>query len=655
MAKKGRLQRRAEVEDTWDGEAGTEVDLFHDQRDKILLDGTDSRRRDDDSEASDAEVFTVREADASESESEDDVDSDASGSADDLEIENTPKRTTKAAKKSNKLSAALSDDEDDDDDWRAIKSHAAEDAENGDELVSGWGTSARAYYNADDIDDEQDAREEEETARKLQQRTLRDMSAADFIGDYEDDLAEAVQEERDAYKITTVGAVNKETLPEQDLTGLPREARLALLKTKNPEVLPLAREYVALLPVFEELKNGGDEDVIMSPKFVALSSYLACICAYLALYCEDDIDEAALREKKVMNHLLVLRRYWQRVSRQPAVKEESHTPELVHSEEDEVDEDEVEEAASGASEAEEEVAAPVSPPRPTKRKRAESTTAPVSKSLPSAESLGLDLDITLTDLHQHLSKKHKTPRSSTMTNDFADPAALDTADRSDKQANRKSLRFYTSKISQHQRTSAAAVAKMSGDADLAYRERDKERIARMEHMARLKATRAAKPGDEDYLDDEEPAPRARRDDDEDEYSDNDFTSSNKTGGNADEDFYETVKSAQQARKASKAALKDSIKTATREGRLAELAKDESIDASGKRAVNYTILRNKGLTPKRNKDNRNGRVKRRHKYEKAIKKLSSMKQVYRQEGQGGAYSGEKTGIRKNITRSTKFSS
>ncbi len=64
-----------------------------------------------------------------------------------------------------------------------------------------------------------------------------------------------------------------------------------------------------------------------------------------------------------------------------------------------------------------------------------------------------------------------------------------------------------------------------------------------------------------------------------------------------------------------------------------------------------MLKNKGLTPHRKKEQRNPRVKHRNKYEKAKKKIKSFKRVVVQ--QEGSYGGEKTGIKPKLSRSIKF--
>ncbi|THH09530.1 hypothetical protein EW145_g1943 [Phellinidium pouzarii] len=76
-------------------------------------------------------------------------------------------------------------------------------------------------------------------------------------------------------------------------------------------------------------------------------------------------------------------------------------------------------------------------------------------------------------------------------------------------------------------------------------------------------------------------------------------------------------------------------------------------ASGQRSITRAILANKGLTPKRGKSVRNPRVKKRQKFEKAKRKLSSQKAVYKGGiSETGRYDGEKSGISK-VVKSIKM--
>ena len=69
---------------------------------------------------------------------------------------------------------------------------------------------------------------------------------------------------------------------------------------------------------------------------------------------------------------------------------------------------------------------------------------------------------------------------------------------------------------------------------------------------------------------------------------------------------------------------------------------------GPRALTRAILKNRGLTPHRSKSVRNPRVKKRQKFEKAKKKVSSQKAVYKGGiGNTANYEGEKSGISKVV--------
>ena len=70
----------------------------------------------------------------------------------------------------------------------------------------------------------------------------------------------------------------------------------------------------------------------------------------------------------------------------------------------------------------------------------------------------------------------------------------------------------------------------------------------------------------------------------------------------------------------------------------------------KRAINYQISKNKGLTPRRNKMYRNPRVRNRVKAHKAIVKRKSIVPVRTQDKR---YTGEATGIRMSVVRGVKI--
>lgn len=136
-------------------------------------------------------------------------------------------------------------------------------------------------------------------------------------------------------------------------------------------------------------------------------------------------------------------------------------------------------------------------------------------------------------------------------------------------------------------------------------------------------------------------------------SDHHTAASTKGGGKnrepssaADEDdpesYYESVKAAQDARKQRKLDEYEASKPG--------LVEDGDSEGD-KRGVTWQILKNKGLTPHRKKEQRNARVKHRSKYEKKMKKLGSVKRVVKP--LVGAYGGEGTGIKTKLSRSIRL--
>jgi U3 small nucleolar RNA-associated protein 3 len=80
--------------------------------------------------------------------------------------------------------------------------------------------------------------------------------------------------------------------------------------------------------------------------------------------------------------------------------------------------------------------------------------------------------------------------------------------------------------------------------------------------------------------------------------------------------------------------------------------EETVDDGRKRAASYEIIKNRGLTPHRKKENRNARVKKRVKYEKAVvARKGQVRDVV--QGAASSYGGEGTGIKAQVARSRKL--
>ncbi|XP_049590498.1 something about silencing protein 10 [Syngnathus scovelli] len=79
--------------------------------------------------------------------------------------------------------------------------------------------------------------------------------------------------------------------------------------------------------------------------------------------------------------------------------------------------------------------------------------------------------------------------------------------------------------------------------------------------------------------------------------------------------------------------------------------EEELDSEAKRGITYQMAKNKGLTPKRKKIDRNPRVKHREKFRRAkIRRKGQVREVRREETR---YSGELSGIRAGVKKSIKL--
>ncbi|KAI3637454.1 hypothetical protein MIR68_004103 [Amoeboaphelidium protococcarum] len=116
---------------------------------------------------------------------------------------------------------------------------------------------------------------------------------------------------------------------------------------------------------------------------------------------------------------------------------------------------------------------------------------------------------------------------------------------------------------------------------------------------------------------------------------------------SDDEYYQSLQN--QTRNSKRQQLNEDMDTLSEEEDGAAVGGKKKF----KRDVGYDIMKNKGLTPKRTKEQRNPRVKRRKKYEQSLKKLGSMKPSQKQSS-GNKYRGEETGIKKNLSRSVRFS-
>lgn len=459
------------------------------------------------------------------------------------------------------------------------------------------------------------------------------------------------------------GAVT-EVLPQVEVTEEMSEGeKLKILKSRYPEFEPLAKDFSDLQLLHRELaqaaeaaQSSDDEDDDMKPtpvpvvKFRALSAYLGTISLYfmlLASGAQETSDKptpmspAQLRAHPVMGTLVQYRKLWEEVRnlKTPEVKTRKPKKQIAQDEELALPK------ATKTPKANDATKEPKKKKKQSKAQRA-AEAAQTESEARRAERLR-ETEANLADLSNLAStsgKKRKTPTTQPSAkdledSDFGDEDALTAREAEEKAKQKRSLRFYTSQLAQKANKRTAAGRDAGGDTDLPYRERLKDRQARLNAEAERRGRQRPDVGEE-----------LGGESDEDDYRAADELRGDNAGIDDDE-YYDMVAARSKARKDDKKARADAYAAAAREG--GEVEMQEEIGPDGKRAITYQIEKNKGLTPKRNKDVRNPRVKKRKKFDEKKRKLGSIRQVYKGgEGKGG-YGGELTGIKKNLVKSVKL--
>ncbi|USP74458.1 uncharacterized protein yc1106_01732 [Curvularia clavata] len=573
------------------------------------------------------------------------------------------------------LDAGSDDDEDEDeDDYDEDASDGEEDeisgqrkpADEEEEELGGWGASKKDYYDADAIETEQDALDEEAEARRIQKKQLQSMTEADFGFD-EDEW-----QGQDGAKDTEGGAVVTEVLPQLQITdAMSEEEKMKIMRTRYPEFEHISKEYLRLQPLHEELaaaanaaervlkaqtakKNRPVPTPMVITKYRACAAYLAAMAMYFAVLGSTATDDASpaialdpveLHEHPVMESLLKCQKMWTRIESLPIADP------MVETE----DGDDASEDESSVAEIDEEDLAVKKPTKQKKTKaqraaemaQAEAAARRAAK-LAKAEQDLASLD-TLTDkaaLKKAARKKKVAQPKLNLLNaddsDFGEETALTAHEAAEKAKKKRSLRFYTSQIAQKANKRDAAGKDYGGDADIPHRERLKDRQARLQAEAEKRGQQKdAGPGvalgDDDGASSADEAPNNKHDDFEDE-----------------DGYYDMVAARSNDKKQSKLERAEAYALAKQQG--AQVIEEEIIGEDGRRQISYQIQKNKGLTPHRKKSVRNPRVKKKEKYKEKQKKLKSMKQVFDKSAaaKGSAsYGGELTGIKTGLVRSRKL--
>ncbi|UKZ71786.1 uncharacterized protein TrAtP1_012730 [Trichoderma atroviride] len=579
---------------TYEDVANSE-DEFLMNRDTIMLDDEPNmkRRRKEDEEIdfSDEEVFGYENEDSN--------------------------KKARPSKSKRKAAQDYSDDE-------ADKANPEEDEEEG-----WWGASKKEYYNADNIETEADALEEETEAKRIQQKKLAKMAEEDFIFDGDEWLTGEQEEKEGAETVT-------EVLKEVEVTDdMSTEERLKLLSARYPEFDYLVKDFQDLQPQLDILRADAKASApksLAAIKYWVLGCYVASLASYLAILtspardaakAQRTIDPAELREHDVMETLIQCREAWERVKDMRSLKTSEESL--------------AQDADSILQLNGDELAAQTKKKSKKSREADAAAAAKKAKKLAKAKAI----EETVADLYDlPINTKSKAKKKDQTNNahdddssDFGEEEALDARAAADKAARKKSLKFYTSQIVQKANRRAGAGRDAGGDMDIPHRERLRDRQSRLLAEAEKRGKRDSKLGanlGEDSDEEDSKTANAVRDD--------------------EDDYYDMVANASKAKKDDKTARYAAYAAASKSDRVVET---EEVGEDGKRKITYAIQKNKGLAPRRSKDVRNPRVRRRKQFEAKQKKLKSMKPVWQGGEPKGGYRGELSGINATVIKSTKL--
>lgn len=567
------------------------------------------------------------------------------------------------------------DDDDDDEDQYAESDDLDPDqrqanAEEEDEDIGGWGASKKDYYNADAIETEQDALDEEAEARRIQKKQLQAMTEADFGFDEVEWLGQDGEEDPES------GAVVTEVLPQLQITdSMSEDERMKIMRTRYPEFEHISREYLRLQPLHDELAAAAkaaqrliksraaksralDGEAPPTPmavtKYRACAAYLAAMAMYFAVLgstAKEDgspvvaLDPSELHEHPVMESLLKCQKLWTKIESLPVA---DPLVEVANGDDLSV----IDEASPLADEIEAVVNAQPKKQKKSKAQRAAEIAQAEAEARRAAKLANTEQELvslsTLTDkaaLRKATKKKRTSDQKINLLNaedsDFGEETSLTAQELAEKAKKKKSLRFYTSQITQKANKRDAAGKDAGGDADVPHRERLKDRQARLQAEAEKRGQhKDAGPGvalgeADDDSGDESPPPRNE------DYED-------------EEGYYDMIAARSNAKKQTKSERAAAYAEAAKQN--ATVIEEEVIGEDGRRMISYQIAKNKGLTPHRKKSVRNPRVKKKEKYKEKQKKLKSIMPVFdskKKQAGGANYGGELTGIKKGLVRSRKL--
>lgn len=660
-----RGHRRGVRMETRDDIPRDDVERFDAARDMILLDGKE-HQEDDDVGGDEREVLRFHDddedddEDEEEEEEQDDEGEDEGEDEEDGYGEEEAAPASKAGKRRTARpaprDAAHAEDED-------------EPEEDEDEL--GWGANKRSYYSGNTEEDmESDSEIDEEKAHELETNEavrLQRLSRSGLVDD-EFGLGDIAAAEAHANEDEMGAAARQKRRREIDQddeggsTNLLPDELVARLQVQAPVILALVNEYGQMLKNMNNTHtitvqtDGRDQQTseIFHLYDQTQSTYvmLLAFVFQLAMSREYAGSPERLLSHPIMDRLAQFKAALVEMqslglfsdTREnligPPTDEDLAYENLGDLEDNEVEdliEDEKEnQRLSAAAPAPAPVPVPASetqPKRQTKSKKKAQGEAPLETviemdeaPLASVADVGAEAPSVPRGMKESVAEDEDA---------FGEPTQLRDHEYAEKMAHQRSVQFHANQM--HMRDANArgpqAAHRLEGDSDIPYRDRQRSR----ETVAATNANKAAKkraelPPEDDFGDGEWEDTVDDQDDDDD-----------------DAQYYDLVQSNKRARRSTQ---KEEHDRARDESRVWD---DDTVAPGEHRSIDRTIEKNKGLTQNRPKSVRNPRVKRRQKFDRASKRLSSTRPVYKggQSALQGGYSGEKSGISTHLVKSRKL--
>ncbi|KAK3375374.1 Sas10 C-terminal domain-containing protein [Podospora didyma] len=423
------------------------------------------------------------------------------------------------------------------------------------------------------------------------------------------------------------------------------EERYRLLQARYPEFDYLVDEFRDLKPLLGTLQKeaeGKPAKSLEMVKFWVLGCYVASLASYFAILTSParDSDSAAtilspaeLRDHEIMETLMSCRENWVRVKQLKRTKTAASNGGMLSP----LDEGAMDLSDSAVLLTKKSRKAKLSK---SDIKASQKKAAEKAKKVKAVKQSLADLDNLLKGTKSKAQAEasdgdsaEEVDEGNDARSDFGEDEVLDAKTAAEKAHRKKSLRFYTSQIVQKASKRAGAGRDAGGDIDIPYRERLRDRQARLNLEAEKRGKQDgqnADLGQESGDDGDDTVAREVRDD--------------------GDEYYDMVAQTASRKRTDKAARLEAVAHAKKSDRIVE---NVEAGPGGKRQISYQIQKNKGLMPHRRKEVRNPRVKKRMMYEDKQKKLRSVKAQYKGgEGRGG-YQGELTGIKTGLVKSTKL--